>query len=141
MVVSTAVLMRIVTAVNTAVIVTIMKVAVVAMVVVMGWYDGGNDVDGEDGVLVTTVTVMIVIVIVMAVDNGVLAMVMIKTMIMLIMVMVMVVMMAEMVTVVKAVEANVHLSIISCNLTTLSGSPHLGDRKGAGTGKVIWQPD
>lgn len=138
MVVSTAVLMRIVTAVNTAVIVTIMKVAVVAMVVVMGWYDGGNDVDGEDGVLVTTVTVMIVIVIVMAVDNGVLAMVMIKTMIML--VMVMVVMMAEMVTVVKA-GANVHLSIISCNLTTLSGSPHLGDRKGAGTGKVIWQPD
>lgn len=133
-------LMRIVTAVNMAVIVTIMKVAAVAMVVVMGWYDGGNDVDGEDGVLVTTVTVMIVIVIAMAVDNGVLAMVIIKTMIMLIMVMVMVVMMAEMVTVVKA-GANVHLSIISCNLTTLSGSPHLGDRKGAGTGKVIWQPD
>lgn len=69
MVVSTAVLMRIVTAVNMAVMVTIMKVAAVAMVVVMGWYDGGNDVDGEDGVLVTTVTVMIVIVIVMAVGS------------------------------------------------------------------------
>lgn len=106
---------------NTAVMVTIMKVAAVAMVVVMTWM----------------VTAMTVAVIVMAVDNGVIPMVMIKVMIML--VMVMVVMMAEMVTVVKAVEANVHLFIISCNLTTLSGRPHLGDRKGSGTGKVIWQ--
>lgn len=37
-------------------------------------------------------------------------------------------------------EANAYLFIFSFNLTALSGRPHSGDKKRAGTGKAIFEP-